>query len=969
MSIMTSPLIGQRGVDPGTGTVYCSINNSDNAAWDATETNVHQMFPFAATLTGLSVKLETAPGGVASRTYTVMKNGVATALTVTITGASTTASDTTTQVFFSAGDFISLQASSSGSPTAANRTSWYSLITGAGQPLMLLVNATSSTNQQPLSGAMNVGNTIGVRWPTSGSISNAMLSVAAAPGVGKTFGYTLWKNGVATNLSIILSGSQTSGTDSTHTIPVSAGDLLYWKQSASNSPASTRANISCVHVPGVNGQSVIQSCFISSRTPSVSATNYNGVNAGGVWTTVEAQRASYWPACILSRFYVNYSADPAGTAQWVNTLRKNASNTSITVTVASGSTTGQDTSNSVTLVNNDSVTISSVPTNTPASAYVEFTLVAFIDPGTTSFRFISGHKGGRTTANNTENLAYYGVIGQGYVLSDSSVANTFSAGATQITTRAYHIASYACDFVKSVYSIFRGSGRIGDVAMPNSVTISGGIQRGSLVGPSDQSGQVVPFTFSNAPSFSGTHTYSISESVPFPLRTRERFWTRNCVTVANTTDSVTAGFTTEASNQQLNTGDGISAGNLVSSGTINLSNTTAYGYAPILLGYFPDGNKPPSCCVLGDSIGAGTGDIGFWDGYARIPAKQTNLNSVVTTINPIAPFVNFSRGGEFASDWVSNHVVQLPVGGLFSTWLCQFGTHDIGTTVAGTVSTSGSSVNVVGVGTSFTTLYSVGDFFYSLNGSGVIASITDNTHLSLETPANIPAGTAINIAPTNIIRIVDLGITQNIRRFIQCTLIPKMDSTDGWMTIAGQTPGANYVERYKFNDWVRDTSSQGFVAIANARPGAPADLARYFDAAFAVTVDANNQPTTGPGYWGVPTANAPYADYTVANGTGLTVFSQRLTPPTIQPNQDIGWVVVYLNGPAAFGPQSIIWSQQTDSNTTHNIKPGALNAVPNIGDTCRIYSTTDAVLTIDSTHGTSACYAKIAAAFDASLII
>jgi hypothetical protein len=65
-------------------------------------------------MSNLYVALSAAVGGTDSRTFTIRKNGVATALVVTITGAATTGSDTTDVVSYVAGDLISLVNTESG---------------------------------------------------------------------------------------------------------------------------------------------------------------------------------------------------------------------------------------------------------------------------------------------------------------------------------------------------------------------------------------------------------------------------------------------------------------------------------------------------------------------------------------------------------------------------------------------------------------------------------------------------------------------------------------------------------------------------------------------------------------------------------------------------------------------------------------------------------------------------------------
>jgi hypothetical protein len=90
-----------------------------------TEAQVQQPMPVAGTLKNFTIRLDAVLSGGTSITYTVRKNGVATALTCTITTASAavTCSDVTHTASFAAGDLISIGSARSGTP-AAQGTRW-----------------------------------------------------------------------------------------------------------------------------------------------------------------------------------------------------------------------------------------------------------------------------------------------------------------------------------------------------------------------------------------------------------------------------------------------------------------------------------------------------------------------------------------------------------------------------------------------------------------------------------------------------------------------------------------------------------------------------------------------------------------------------------------------------------------------------------------------------------------------------
>ena len=92
-----------------------------------TESTVQVAFPFAGTVSNLQVFVATAPGGVASWTLTVDKNGSPTALTCNIVGAATSCTDSSL-VTIVAGDKLDLDVTPFGSPALTTIT-WSASIT------------------------------------------------------------------------------------------------------------------------------------------------------------------------------------------------------------------------------------------------------------------------------------------------------------------------------------------------------------------------------------------------------------------------------------------------------------------------------------------------------------------------------------------------------------------------------------------------------------------------------------------------------------------------------------------------------------------------------------------------------------------------------------------------------------------------------------------------------------------------
>jgi len=95
---------------------------TQTAFFATTEDIAQAPWATAGTFSNLVIKLGTAPGGAASRTYVVRKNGVDTALSVVITGSETTGRDVTNSVTVAPGDLLSMSTTPAGSPSSSGLT-------------------------------------------------------------------------------------------------------------------------------------------------------------------------------------------------------------------------------------------------------------------------------------------------------------------------------------------------------------------------------------------------------------------------------------------------------------------------------------------------------------------------------------------------------------------------------------------------------------------------------------------------------------------------------------------------------------------------------------------------------------------------------------------------------------------------------------------------------------------------------
>ena len=105
-------------------TSYAPINGTTN--YNATERNRQTVIPRACRVQNLTIVTGTSQPGTGTMVFTIRKNGVDTALTVTVgaNAAAGTFSDNTNSVAFAAGDLISLKSVNNAGTNAAELTAW-----------------------------------------------------------------------------------------------------------------------------------------------------------------------------------------------------------------------------------------------------------------------------------------------------------------------------------------------------------------------------------------------------------------------------------------------------------------------------------------------------------------------------------------------------------------------------------------------------------------------------------------------------------------------------------------------------------------------------------------------------------------------------------------------------------------------------------------------------------------------------
>lgn len=333
----------------------------------ATEVDTEELVGSAGNLNSFRVKLTVAPGAGTSRTFVIRINGVDTALTVTVSNTDTTGYVAST-VAVSAGDKLTIKSTMSGTPAAARldcattytgTTAAESLVLGGSRNLSLASDTTTRYNAATWAGAANWGTTetdFVCVVPTGGTIKKLYVALATAPTVGSSRTFTLMLNGAATALTVTISGTDTTGNDTTHTFAVVAGDKLTMRSEGAVTPAATvNVRWGSVFLATTDGESLLMG-NVSASDPTVTDVRYSAIAGHSSISATEANLAQLTEAVTISKFYVVMASTPVS-GSYTFDVRVNsaspASNPSVTIT--NPATTGNDTTNSATTAAGDTI--------------------------------------------------------------------------------------------------------------------------------------------------------------------------------------------------------------------------------------------------------------------------------------------------------------------------------------------------------------------------------------------------------------------------------------------------------------------------------------------------------------------------------------------------------------------------------------------------------------------------------------
>jgi hypothetical protein len=324
------------------GTSYQAINGNYNCSFDATY--VRQVLPGGGALGKLYVWSSADPGGSASWTVRVRKNGTNTSLKAIVnSGETSDVNEVPGGVSFNAGDTIEYLITPASSPaTAAVYTCLVYSPTTPSHCYLMCCYYFENNKTFPIGpvGPASGNGDCRVVFPVAGTVHGRYGWCAAVPGAGttRTMTTSLYATSWAAQTQTITFGESdtaASDTDPGHEVSVAAGNWVRLIPGYTGTPANSHSAFSLDFVTA-DGSFPL---FWSMTYDTVQADGYVNVNSTGTDNATESNRLQKVTACTLKSLYVVSSGSPGSLESFTFTVRDDGSDTALTAAITGTGTT------------------------------------------------------------------------------------------------------------------------------------------------------------------------------------------------------------------------------------------------------------------------------------------------------------------------------------------------------------------------------------------------------------------------------------------------------------------------------------------------------------------------------------------------------------------------------------------------------------------------------------------------------
>ena len=251
------------------------------------------------------------------------------------------------------------------------------------------------------------------KFTSNGILSDFAIKLLTAPGVGKSYTFSVRVNGVDTGIEVTISDDQTSASDSTSTYEISVGDLVSYMEVPTNVPATSYTFQTITFTSLENNESVVPGGFGRSTNLPTDSTNvqFNYICSGYIWDDDEDLRSQLNAGSgTLKNLYVDIENAPGVGSGYEFIVRLNGVDTLLSCTISDLETESSNLINDITISPGDSLSIKCQPIGTPNSSSDVHWGTTFISDTLGESIVLSGNQDDITTAITTyaELITTYG---------------------------------------------------------------------------------------------------------------------------------------------------------------------------------------------------------------------------------------------------------------------------------------------------------------------------------------------------------------------------------------------------------------------------------------------------------------------------------------------------------------------------------------------------------------------------------
>lgn len=236
--------------------------------------------------------------------------------------------------------------------------------------------------------------------PTAGFFRRISVGISVAPGVGKSWTFTVRKNGADTACTVTISGTNRFGVGALYTSQYSGGDLISLKCVPAGTPAAMVCSWGVEWVPVAHNEMIMMASTGNGNLTNGAYIPVNSVMTNGSLTEAYTTMKSPLDVCDVTKMYVALSSTPAALASRTFSFRNTGSTTTMAVTVAAGSTTGSNLIDVNSFIQNDEISTVSSVLGVPGSttAKISYCYMPVVYPGEFFLSMNSADSAGTATA-------------------------------------------------------------------------------------------------------------------------------------------------------------------------------------------------------------------------------------------------------------------------------------------------------------------------------------------------------------------------------------------------------------------------------------------------------------------------------------------------------------------------------------------------------------------------------------------